>query len=67
MFFEHCKHLEHISEQLPGHFHSMNLFLQNYVSNLKPLETGAEVVIQSQKDAWKENSAGGSLHTALKS
>lgn len=45
----------------------MNLFLQNYVSNLKPLETSAEVVIQSQKDAWKENSAGGSLHTALKS
>lgn len=37
----------------------MNLFLQNDVSNLKPLETSAEVVIQSQKDAWKENSAGG--------
>lgn len=40
----------------------MNLFLQYYISNLKRLEIGPEVVIQRQKDAWKENCAGGSLH-----
>lgn len=44
----------------------MNLFFQNDISNLKTLKTHAEVVIQSQKDVWKENCAGVSLQTPLK-